>query len=360
MSKRLIQVVGTTSVALTLTACSSFFTDHSNDYQQEVGSHHTLEVPAGSVESKDALVIPNENDIADLNDPRPFETPRAPFVYYPMDKVAFSEQDTSVTYRLNTKAADAKQIVADFLTALHGAGQSVASQTENTIMSIPFDFHPQGWWASLWSDITRIHPAKTAFSFQFDELEGATTVTLQYREVEQDDEQTLDWQSPMTNPDAESVAVRLWGTFGRQLNQSSAYLSNSKDGVDAFPVWVDHQGMYAIYLGENLSDAEFEAKLKASGMYLMPGDEKRLAPVPADKVARVGDIIDFTLPLGADGQEQKLFNVYRRDLDDVSWQEREYPYQITHQKAGDFLVVDVSALENPEIASFRIAQRFVK
>ncbi|WP_394179319.1 hypothetical protein [Marinomonas posidonica] len=360
MNKGLIKVVGTTGVALSLTACSSFFTDHSNDYQQEAGTHHTLEVPAGSIESKDALVIPNENDIADLNNPEPFETPRAPFVYYPMDKVAFAEQDTSVTYTLNTKAADAKQIVVDFLTALHGAGQSVASQTDDTITSIPFDFHPQGWWASLWSDITRVHPAKTAFFFQFNETDGVTTVTLQYREVEQGDEQTINWQSPMSNHDAESVAVRLWGTFGRQLNQSSAYLSNSKNGVAAFPVWVDHQGMYAIYLGKNLSEAEFEAKLKASGIYLMPGEEKLLAPVPADKVARVGDIIDFNLPLGTDGKKQKLFNVYRRDLDDVSWQEREYPYQITQQKAGNFLVVDVSALENPEIASFRIAQRFVK
>ncbi|MFT6656751.1 MAG: ribosomal protein S6, partial [Marinomonas primoryensis] len=58
-------------------------------------------------------------------------------------------------------------------------------------------------------------------------------------------------------------------------------------------------------------------------------------------------------------EKQKLFNVYRRNLDDVSWEEREYPYKITHQKAGDFLVIDVSATDYPEVTSFHLVQRFV-
>ncbi|BFM48168.1 hypothetical protein [Marinomonas sp. THO17] len=359
MMKPMVKLLGVASVAISLSACSTFFPDHSNDYQQEAGAHTKLKVPEGSIESQDTLVIPNENEIANLDKPQPFVTPRAPFVYYPMEIIGFAEMDDSVQYRLNTSTAEAKKIVEDFLTSIHGAGQSIETQTDNQIVSIAFDFQPQGWWASLWSDITRLHPSKTAFAFSFEQQDDVTLVKLQYREVNQDPAKSTEWASPMAQSDAESIAVRLWGTFGLQLNQSSAYLSNTKDVTAAFPVWVDHQGMYAIYLGKDLSDNEFEAKLKAAGIYLMPGDEKLLAPVPADKVARVGDIIDFSLPIGADGKEQKLFNVYRRDLDDVSWQEREYPYQITHQKAGDFLVVDVSAMENPEIASFRIAQRFI-
>ncbi|WOD07181.1 hypothetical protein [Marinomonas sp. GJ51-6] len=38
---------------------------------------NSLQSPEGSLPSKDALVIPNEDKIADLESVTPFETPRA-------------------------------------------------------------------------------------------------------------------------------------------------------------------------------------------------------------------------------------------------------------------------------------------
>jgi hypothetical protein len=356
MNKFTLQLVGAGSLTLLLSGCSMFFTDHSDDYQNEKPVASALDMPAGSTESKDVLVIPNESNIADLETATPFITPRAPFVFYPMVAVEVTEQDDAIEYLVPATKQKTKRIVTDFLTALHGAGTSVATQTDDQITSVPFDFHPQGWWASLWSNITRLHPAQTAFSFRFSEMEGKTLVSVQFRDEQQDVEPS-NWISPVQNDDAYSVAVRLWGTMGRQLNQSSAYLSNRGDSA-SFPVWVDHKGIYAIRLGNKVSASEFETILSAAGIYLIPDSDHLLSPVSPEDVARIGDVVDFNIPVG-NGEKQKLFNVYRRNLDDVSWEEREYTYKITHQKAGDFLVIDVSAMESPEVTSFHLAQRFV-
>ncbi|QRV23997.1 hypothetical protein [Marinomonas foliarum] len=353
MSKLALQIIGAGSMTLLLSGCSTFFTDHSDDYQKEKTTSTSIVMPDGSQPAKDILVIPNENNIADLDGVTPYETPRAPFIYYPMVAVGVVERTEAIEFSVPANISQSKRIVSDFLTALHGAGLPIASQTESQIVSVPFDFHPQGWWSSLWSNITRVHPANPAFSFDFSEADDKTLVSVRFRD-EQEGAEPSNWMSPVQNADAYSVAVRLWGTIGRQLNQTSAYLSN-RESTTAFPVWVDHQGIFAIHLGVNSSPAEIEAKLNAAGMYLIPGEDNMLAPVPSEDVARIGDVVDFNIP----GSEQKLFNVYRRNLDDVSWENREYAYKISRQKAGDFLVIDVSSMEFPEVTSFHLVQRFV-
>ncbi|PYF84766.1 hypothetical protein DFP75_101805 [Marinomonas alcarazii] len=354
MNKLALQLIGASSVAFLLSGCSTFFTDHSDDYQKESTATTPIVMPDGSQPAKDVLVIPNENTIADLEGVTPYETPRAPFIFYPMVGVDVIEKPDAIQFSIPANSSQSKRIVTDFLTALHGAGSPIASQTENQIVSVPFDFDPQGWWGSLWSSITRVYPATPAFSFTFNEVEGKTLLSVQYRE-EQKGVEAGNWMSPVKSQDAYSVAVRLWGTIGRQLNQTSAYLSN-RGSETTFPIWVDHRGIFAIYLGKNSSASEIEAKLNAAGLYLIPDQDNMLAPVPAEEVARIGDVVDFNIP----GSEQKLFKVYRRNLDDVSWEKREYPYQISRQKAGDFLVIDVSAMDSPEVTSFHLVQRFLK
>ncbi|MBR7888519.1 hypothetical protein J9B83_06145 [Marinomonas sp. A79] len=357
MNKVTLQLVAAGSVTLMLSGCSTFFTDSSDDYQQESAVASTLEAPEGSVPSKDVLVIPNENAIADLEDSKPFVNPRAPFIFYPMVKVDVAETSDAIELIMSANGVLAKRIVTDFLTAIHGAGSAIAEQTDTSITTVPFDFHPQGYWAALWSDITRLHPAKTAFQFNFSERDGKTVVSVQYRdEVKNLD--PSDWMTPANNEDAHTIVARLWGTMGRQLNQSSAYLSNRGDGAP-FPIWVDHQGHFSLYLGKDVSPAEIETNLNAAGFYFIPDAEQMIAPVPNEEVERVGDVISFDVPNGTGGST-KLFNVRRRNLDDVSWDKREYSYKITHQKAGDFLVIDVSTMEFPELTSFLLAQRFVK
>lgn len=357
MSKTLFKVVSLSTATLVLSGCSLFLTDHTDDYQDQVSNSSALIVPEGAVPSRDVLVIPNEDKIASLTPSKPFTIPRAPFVFYPMVEVTVNETEEAFSLVVPTGVENAKRIVADYLTSLYGAGTPIASQTENTLTSVPFDFHPQGWLSSVWSSVTRIYPKQTAFSFEFDTVNEQTVIKVTYRE-EQEGSEPTGWMTPNKNEDAYAVAVRLWGVIGRQLNQSSAFLSN-RESVSDFPVWVDHEGMYAIQLGKDpVSETSLLSTFESANLYLMPDKTQFVSPVPADQVARIGDVIDLSIPLG-NGQKQKLFNVYRRNLNDVTWDEREYPYEITKQKAGYFLVIDVSAAPNPEVVSFRLAQRFI-
>ncbi|TYL47756.1 hypothetical protein [Marinomonas sp. IMCC 4694] len=344
------------SMLLFLSGCSTFVTDHSDDYQKENPLTASLVVPAGSLESKDMLVIPNEREIDSLSETKKFVTPRAPFVFYPMVSVGIAERDDAIELVVPANRVQSQRIVSDFLTALYGAGMAISEKSTDTITSVPFDFHPQGWWASLWSGITRIPPVQTAFSFHFSELDNKTLLSVQFRD-EQEGGEASNWMSPTQNDDAYAVTVRLWGAIGRQLKQTSAYLSSQGD-QSSFPIWIDHRGRFAIHLGDTISSADVDAKLSDAGLYIIPGDEPLLSPVPPEDIARIGDVVDFNLPVG-NGESLKLFSVYRKNLDDAEWDERSYPYKIYHQKAGDFLVIDVSAVEFPELISFRLAQRFV-
>lgn len=357
MKKNISKFVGMSSFALILSGCSSFYTDHSSDYQDAAPIRNSLKTPTGSTVSTDVLVIPNENKILDLEPSKPFQTPRAKFIFYPMAAVGIAETENSIEFSIPANTKQSKSIIVDFLSALYGAGESISSQTEDLIISVPFEFHSQGSLGSLWSSITRVHPAKTIFSFKFTPVEDQTRVSIQFREERKDSEPT-DWMSPTQNDDVYSTTVRLWGTIGRKLNESSAYLS-SLDNTTDFPIWVNHSGIYAIHLGEDASLAQINMKLKAAGIFVIEGVDKMLSPVPQEEIARIGDVVDFSIPLG-DGRSQKLFKVRRRDLDNVSWDKREYPYEITEQKAGKFLYIDVSEAELPEMASFHLTQRFLK
>lgn len=356
MKRVTLSLLSTGSMALLLTGCSTFFTDHSNDYQQERSLTPSLVIPAGSLESKDVLVIPNEEKIENLSEATAFVTPRAPFVFYPMVPVGIEEREEAIELVIPANITQSQRIVSDFLTALYGAGTAISEKTDDQITSAPFDFRPQGWLTSLWSRITRIYPAQTAFSFRFSQLDNKTLLSVQFRD-EQQGMAPSNWMSPTQNDDAYAVTVRLWGAIGRQLKQTSAYLS-SQDDATSFSVWVDHRGIFAIHLGDDVSSTDIDAKLSDAGLYIIPGDEPLLSPVPPEDIARVGDTVDFNVPMG-NGETRTLFKVYRRNLDDAVWDERAYPYQIIKQKTGEFLVVDVSAVEFPEVVSFRLTQRFV-
>lgn len=357
MNKTLLKLVGFSTATLMLSGCSLFLTDHTDDYQDLNSNTSVLVVPDGSMPLRDVLVIPNEDKIAKLEPSKPFMIPRAPFVFYPMVDVAVNETEEAFSLVVPTGVENAKRMVANYLTSLYGAGTPIASQTEDSIISVPFDFHPQGWLSSVWSSITRIYPKQTVFSFDFQTLNDQTIIQLTFREEQQGSEPTS-WMNPNKNDEAYGVAVRLWGVLGRQLNQSSAYLSN-RENMSTFPIWVNHEGMYAVQLGnEPISESTLLSTFESANLFLMPEETKRISPVPFDKVARIGDVVDLSIPLG-NGQKQKLFNVYRRNLNDVSWEQRDYPYEITKQKAGYFLVIDTSAAPNPEVVSFRLAQRFI-
>lgn len=357
MNKALVNAMTFSALTVFLSGCGLFYTDTSSEYQNTKLSTKKLQLPTGSVVAKDIMVIPNEDVIADLGEKsKSYTLPRTPFLFYPMVSVPYLEKDSAIELLIPANEVESKRIVADHLSSIYGEGDVIASQTEHKFITTQLSLKKQGKLAAIWSSITRLYPEKTVLSFEFAEAEQSTKVAIQFRHEKRDEEPT-EWMSPATNPDVHSIVARLWGKVGRKIDESSAYLSTLDKTTD-FPIWINHNGEYGIRLGKGIADDVVEAKILSAGLYLMANTESTLSPVPEEKVARIGDVVDFSIPVGS-GKTQKLFNVYRRDLDDVEWQAREYLYEIQRQENGDFLVIDTSAAQHSEVVSFLLAQRFI-
>lgn len=341
MNKKTIKLASVGALAIALSGCSLLLTDHSNDYRNESVNSVVLKVPAGALQARDDLVIPNENKIADLTKDSKFVVPRAVFVFYPMAKIAVESSQDSIVFDVPANMVQSKKMIKDFLMALHGDGESVATTADNKIVSVPFQFIKQGWWASIWSDISRNFPETIVFSFSFKETEKGTLVSVQYK-VEENGKDTSGWMNPTSRNDVYADVIRLWGDMGRQVNKTSVYLSEQGNKTP-FHVWIDHRGIFAIHLNSNnTTDDSLASQLALAGLKPVTGKENTLSVLPSK------DTKQFSVaPIVGAGKV-------------LAWDKREYKYNIVHQKAGDFLVIDVSASPNPEITSFLLAQRFVK
>ncbi|GAB3475736.1 hypothetical protein GCM10027340_01430 [Marinomonas epiphytica] len=342
--------------AITLSACS--FTDHANDYQHSQTNAKTLEAPEGSIASEDVLVIPNEHQVDDLTTKQEFVAPRAPFLFHSMARVSLMEKEDRIVFSIPTSKENAHQLVAQFLENNFGEEIELSSNTPDLLETAPYAAQKQGKWRALWSQITRVYPEKTVFKFRFDESDGLTQVVMQIRQVQEGEAEGL-WQSPSKINSTYALAINLWGKVGRSLNETSAFLSERHKEQLPSPIWVNEKGHFAAYLGQNITQTEVEQRIQNAGLYLMSEQPNSLASVPEDKIAKIGDVVDFDIPVGQ-GKKQTLFKVYRRDLDDVPWQERVYSYRVETQKAGDFLVIDTSDTENPILTSYFFAKQFIK
>ncbi|REG85777.1 hypothetical protein [Marinomonas pollencensis] len=341
MNKTTIKLVGIGALFSVLSGCSTVLKDNSDDYRHDKVNSVVLQAPEGSLRIRDDLVIPHENDIANVAPNSKFTVPRASFVFYPMAKVDVRMEANRVVLDVPATLTESKKMVKDFLMALHGDGESIASDTDTQIVSVPFQFVKQGWWASVWNHVSREFPEQIVFSFSFTKSEQGTLVGVQYR-VEDRGEATTDWLSPTTRNDMYADTLRLWGDMARQLNKKTVYLSE-QGGKAPFHVWIDHRGVLAIHLDPTQSVQNALSKqLKAASLAPVAGKENTLTVMPL-----VAGKMDAVAPNPTPEQS-------------AAWDESEYHYSIIHQKAGDFLVIDVTSSPTPKITSFLLAQRFVK
>lgn len=312
-------------ITVALSGCSLIFTDHTNDYQEDLSNQTDLQVPPGSLRAKDDLVIPNADSIPNLVKGKGFVVPRAPFIFYPMTNIPVSQDADRMTFTVPADLAKTKEMVKSFLSALHGQGDSIATESDERLVSVPFEFIKQGFWASVGSTFTRNFPEKTVFLFTFKASGTNTILTMQYKQQEQGDDVTK-WQSPTQDDSRYTDAIRLWGNMGKQLNEASAYLSQRNENTP-FPIWVDHRGVFAVRLE---SKDALASQVQAAGLHFVDGQKNVLA-----------------------------INGHSNKAVDAASEQTTFPYHIEHQKAGDFLVIDVSDVKNPEMTSFQLAQRFV-
>lgn len=336
--------------------------DHGLDYQSAAVNETKLVLPEDAQAPVDKLVIPNDGKVATLTPTGDFSAPRAQMIYQSLGgadiflsessvNLHFDQPTTRVLATLKGYWRDNYEIELEEQTTENGA---------TTLITAPVQLQEQGGWAALWSKITRLYPDKYQFRYVLQGHENLTEVTVSVAKAVDGEDEV--WLSPVADELALRETVRSWSKIGRRSLDGSALLSEQTTIAGGGKYWVDHQRLFAMKLDSaQLSDEQAIAKLVVlPGVYLSQSEQGySLSLVPEEKVARVGDIVDFTLPTG-NGESAKLFKVKRRNLNDVDWQQRQYPVTVQRQPNGTFIQLDTSADSNPELTSFRLAYQLTQ
>lgn len=348
--------------AALLTGCSTVVTDHGLDYQTAKSSEVNLELPEGRYDISDKMIIPNEDRVASLEPSNEFETPRAPKPFLSMTYIPMVIGQYDVTYQLPLSLNPSKKIVTDYFSTLSGESVVFESINDTNLISAPIQLDEQGSLAKLWSSITRLKPSQYQLSIEF--VPDRTTTSAVITVLVSDNEGHQEKVDLTVNETIASQMVNAWSHMSRELSVDTVLLSNQgREPVLKSRIWTNRDDKLALYLGKEADEQSVERFIRStSGIHITTDSPKELALVPQDQLAKVGDIIDFKVPLGALGENKEtvLFKVRRRNLDDVPWTERSYPYQLIRQKEGYFLTVDTSVTDNPALTSYRILSLLAK
>lgn len=364
MSKHTKQWVmaGSLASAVLLSGCSNLVTDHGLDYQSARSSDVELQLPAGRHDVSDKMIIPNEDRVDTLQVTSEFVTPRAPKPYEPMADVSLSIGQFEASLRLPVGQAQAKQLLTDYFSSFSGEEVVFSANGDSQLVSQPLQFERQSGIGKLWSNITRLQPTQYRLTVNFEPVGLQTSAAIQLVAIQADGaEQAVD----LTLDEASaSQMVEAWSHISKELTVESALLSNQgRQPLKKSLIWTNREGKLALYLGLHADEPSVEQYIRdTAGLHITSEEPKELSLVPQDQIARVGDIIDFKVPLGALAEKEEviLFKVRRRNLDDVEWTERSYPYQLIRQREGYFLTVDTSATDNPALTSYRILSLLAK
>ncbi|CUB03946.1 hypothetical protein [Marinomonas fungiae] len=361
LTKKLVMTGSLASVVL-LSGCSNMVTDHGLDYQSARSSEVELKLPAGRHDVSDKMIIPNEDRVATLQATGEFETPRAPKLYESMTHVPMVIGQYDVTLKIPASIAQSKKLMTDYFSSFSGEAVVFQSKTETELVSEPLQFESQSGLGKLWSSVTRLKPTQYQLTVNFEPTRTQTITKIQLVAIDSEGvkkavDLTLDEASA-------SQMVDAWSHISRELTVETALLSNQgREPVRESRIWTNREGKLALFLGRNADPESVDSFIRdSSGLHITSEEPKELALVPQDKLARVGDIIDFKVPLGALAKDEEviLFKVRRRNLDDVEWTERSYPYQLIRQREGYFLTVDASATDHPALTSYRILSLLAK
>ncbi|WP_067100590.1 hypothetical protein [Marinomonas atlantica] len=356
-----LAMLGSLASVVTLSGCSNVVTDHGLDYQDARSSEVELKLPPGRHDVTDKLIIPNEDRIANLDAKGEFEAPRAPKPYLPMAYVSMVLGQYDVTFEIPTNLSQSKLLLSNYFASFSGKTVVFNQVSETELVSAPIQFKEQGTLSKLWNSITRLEPEKYRLTIDFVPRKNATEARIQLIKISEQGESLVD----LTLDEASaSQMVDAWSHISKDLTTETALLSKQgQKPVLKSRIWTNQDGKLALFLGKEADLASLNNYIRnTSGVHITSETPPELSLVPQDKLARVGDIVDFKVPLGPIGtnEEVVLFKVRRRNLDDVSWTERSYPYDLKRQQEGYFLTIDAGATETPTLTTYRILSLLAK
>jgi len=360
---KLNKLAAAVAVTITMTGCS-LIDDKADVYQQSQANKAELIVPQGSVTARDRLVIPNEDKISDtpLAPDLSIPTKAIPDSFSPLADLDISWQEDILWINTPLEPETLGAVIKNFLVSIHGEGDPIAVNTETEIISAPIGDQDIGTLLKFYYNITRLYPDRTEYRFELAEAESGTRVGFQHRVISKDQSNDIeygDWLSPESSDKDYALGLQFISAVSREsLAQDNKLAAESESKTN---IWVTSEGGYVLRLDASLAESDVASFIDQSDLYLISRDPLELAFVTEGEVAKVGELRRINLPTKTkDGEPLFLFNMKRRNLDNVDWQKRVYPVDLVQRAEGLFLEADTSATEQPEVVSYRIMSALKK
>lgn len=351
------------AIVVSMTACS-LIDDKADIYQESQANNVELVVPQGSVSSKDALVIPNEDKIA--SDSTAFEL-AVPIKAIPNSFSPLADLDVSWEENIiwiDTPLSDdvLRAVIKAFLVSLNGETDPISVSTDSEIVSLPIGDQNIGSLLKLYYNITRLYPDRTEYRFKLESSVNGTKVGIQHRLVSKDQNKNTDygdWLSPDSSDETNALGLQFISAISRE---ALAQDNSSKELAEShMNLWVTSEGQFVLKLGDQFTKDDVASLIDNSDLYLISRDPLELAFVTEGEVAKIGELRRINLPTKTkDGEELFLFNMKRKNLDNVIWQKRVYTVELVQREEGLFLEADTSATEQPDVISYRIMSALKK
>lgn len=343
-------------IVVSMTACS-LIDDKADVYQLSQSNTTELVVPQGSVTAKDSLVIPNEDKISDLSESVILASPSdaIPDSIAPIANLMVNSQDDIMWIETPLENDVLRVVIKNFLVSIYGEGDPIEVNSELEVISVPMGDQDIGSLLKLYYNITRLYPDRTEYRFELDDGLNGTKVGFQHRIVSQDQNKNVEsseWLSPDATDEGYTLALQFISAISRE---SLAQKTGVNLSADKLKIWVTSEGQYALKLNDFANESDLTKLIEQSELNIISRDPLELAFVTEGEVAKIGDLRRINLPTKTkDGEDLFMFNMKRRNLDEVDWQQRAYPVDLVQRAEGLFLEADTSATEHPNVVSYRI------
>ncbi|TBR42233.1 hypothetical protein CBF23_008120 [Marinomonas agarivorans] len=346
-----------TAGLLTLLMSGCSITDRGNDYQLSRSNDRPLVVEDGAFYSTDKLVIPNEQSIPVYKERHDFIAPDVPKPYVPFADLKIVWQDNQMWIESSSNLSSMKTAVTEFFSTLSGEQDVFHVKADNRLETFPISFVQQSWLGALWSNITRLYPEKAVYEVVFESKGKVNRLGLRYQTIKTDingEDTVSDWLTPKADERVYSTALDLWGQLSTKIKNNEELLS-ARNQTEPNSLWLDYQGNYAVRLNTGSDKQTLINIINKSPLHLINNNPLEVAFIPASEIPKVGELKKLVLPpLG--GERIVLGNIRRRNLDDLTWEQRSYPVILDQRSNGVFVSIDASEADQPKLVSYRVMQ----
>ena len=110
-----------------------------------------------------------------------FKAPNVPDAFYSLADFKFTSNQDRVWIETTGDISVIQKAIVVFFDNLYATDHSMKVNTDQRMETVSMPFYGQGWFASLWSSITRLYPEKVIYEIVLEKGEHNNRIGLRYK-----------------------------------------------------------------------------------------------------------------------------------------------------------------------------------